>query len=442
MESRLNVLFIGIDTLRADHLGCYGYVRRTSPNIDRLASRGVLFSNAFAPAIPTDPGWTTLFTGVHPLRHCIVSHAGDVVLSEDIPLLSQVLKKHDYVTVAVDNLHRWFERGYDYYLDPGYEEAPSGGRKVTADRVNSRAVEWLRGWASRRRGDERFFMFVHYWDPHTPYVPPSPYDRMFYKGDERDPRNPTMRKVREISPIWFLFERWLRGITDVEYVVAQYDGEIAYVDSKVGELLEVLDELGLVEETLVVLTSDHGELMIEHDIYFDHHGLYDPNVRVPLAMSCPGILPHGVVVDAFVQHVDVAPTILGLLGLGHEWMDGMDLMEVLYGGREGYREVYLFENTWMCKRAIRTRKWKLIKTVKERDLYGRPVGWLELYDLERDPYETTNLAASEVDVARSLERQLEAWVRRALGDRPDPQLSQRTSLRSRFLEKLRQCGRV
>src|SRR5438105_5034323 len=158
----MNILFIVVDTLRADHLGCYGYGKPTSPAIDRLASEGVLFERCYAPGIPTTPAHTTMYTGMHPLSHNIVCHGGSVELDRKIPVLPELLQWAGYTTCAVDNLFDikpWLARGYEFYINPSHRHKMR--LLVSADEINRRAIPWLKAHAG-----EPFFLFVHYWEPH------------------------------------------------------------------------------------------------------------------------------------------------------------------------------------------------------------------------------------------------------------------------------------
>ncbi len=440
VDEGVNVILIAIDTLRASHLSCYGYEKSTSPNIDKLASEGVLFSNCFAPAIPTHPAFTTILTGVHPLTHRIVCHAGKVDLSPFIPLVTEILRDRGYVTAAVDNLVRtgrfaragWFARGYDYYLNPGGITVISKGVKVNADKVNSLAT-WFLDWFHERHGDKRFFLFLHYWDPHAPYLPPEEYIDRFYKGD------PTEGDLegRLKKTLWgreACLKGWLgrlireKGIRDKAYVDASYDAEIAYVDERVGQLLRKLEELGIEDDTLVILTSDHGEGLGDNDVYYDHHGLYDWDIRVPLIMRFPQRLPKGARVDALVQQTDIVPTILEIAGIPiPEYISGRSLLSIFDKEWRGYSAIYTMENTRMTKRAIRTRRWKLIEAIRP-DIYGRPAGHLELYDLSKDPEEKENLTDTDEDLALSLLGRLEKWYRATLKGKGDPLIEQEISL--------------
>ena len=188
----------------------------------------------------------------------------------------------------------------------------------------------------RRRG-QPFFLFAHYWDPHTPYLPPAPFSRMFYAGDERDPPNRSMDPVFAFEPFTHYFQQWMGGVTDIRFPVAQYDAEIAYVDSALAHVFSRLDALDLTESTLVIVTADHGECLDDHVCWFDHHGLYEENVHVPLLMRLPGRIPAGRRIEGFATLTDVAPTVLEAIGLGEvagqEGMEGQSLWGQLTGAR-------------------------------------------------------------------------------------------------------------
>ncbi|HLV81286.1 MAG TPA: sulfatase, partial [Chthonomonadaceae bacterium] len=264
----MNIVFIVIDTLRASRLSSYGYSRPTSPSLDRLAAQGARFTRCFAPGIPTTPAHTTIYTGLHPLTHNIVSHGGKADLDRKIPVLPELLQAAGYTTAAVDNLYDikpWLARGYEFYINPAFRHKLR--LLVSCEEINARAIPWLRAHAR-----EQFFLFLHYWEPHTPYMPPERY-RTFYPPD-RDPFSPEYTSFEPIKrqPFWGMFgDIWFKKlgpVTDAEYIASLYDAEIRHVDDGVAEILAALEEMGLAEETLVVLTGDHGESLYSHDIYF------------------------------------------------------------------------------------------------------------------------------------------------------------------------------
>jgi arylsulfatase len=432
VETPTNVLLITVDTLRADRLGCYGHSRPTSPNIDRLAAQGALAERFFCAGIPTQPSYTTLYTGQHPITHGVVAHGGRSVLAKDAPFLPQIFLREGHTTCAVDNLARikpWFGRGYEYYIDPSVRRPLLIG--VTCEELNARTIPWLR---SHR--DEPFFLLMHYWDPHAPLVPPAKYRELFYAGNPVDPANHALDGWWE-HPLGSLARNtWLRRpdgvVTDPAYVEALYDQEVRHLDDAIGELLGELDTLGLAEDTLVVLLGDHGESFTEHGIFFEHHGLYDCTLRIPLLVRWPGHIPAGQRLPQLLQHQDVAPTLLEAAGLSvPDEMDGVSRWPLLTGQANdpGYNALYSCECTWQAKWSVRTDRHKLIVS-REPDRYGNPER--ELYDLAADPGETANLATTEPGLAARLEGELEDWIATRLTDLgrdEDPVRAHGTSIR-------------
>jgi len=428
----VNVLLIAIDTLRADHLGCYGYPRVTSPHIDRLAAEGTLFRDMISPHIPTHPGYTTMFSGHDVFSHQIVCHGGSREPEPEVRFLAEILSDLGYHTLAADNLGRWFERGFAEYRRYSWVSNQAEPQRK-AEAVNEVALDVLNRAAGQ---DKPFFLFVHYWDPHTPYLPPPPFSRMFYEGNEKAPDNHSMDEVFGFAPFAKYFGAWLPGVTDREFPKAQYDAEIAYSDLAVAHVLARLHELGLDEETLVILSADHGETMDEHGCFFDHHGLYDANVCVPLVLRCPGKVPAGQRLAGQVAMYDLAPTVLDYLGHGdriaHERMTGRSVKPLVDGGshRGNYEVVYLAECAWMRKRAVRTSEWKYIEAL-EPDFEGLPP--IELYDLHEEPVkEVTNMLDARPDVADELRTILHDHAKRRPleAGKPDPIMEQSITMRS------------
>ena len=420
----MNILFIAIDTLRADHLGCYGYPRNTSPRIDGVANRGAVFEKTIAPGIPTHPSFVTMMTGQYPITHGVVAHGGSRPIPRTSPWLPAILQKAGYMTCAVDNLGEWqigFSNGYEFYIDPTRRR----GLSINADNreINRRAIPWLTQFAK-----EKFFMFVHYWDTHTPYLPPRAYRNLFYRHDPCDPANKSLDGL-ERHPLGRMWrETWFNklggNVTDADYIEALYDGSIRFCDEGVGKLLRALDETGMAGDTLVIVVSDHGEMMYRHKIFFDHHGLYDGNLRVPLIMAHPAIEPKRI--PHLAAHVDLAPTILDLCGITvPAGMEGFSLAPYLYGADEKpVREFVVSEEcTWQMKWSIRTDTHKFIKALEE-DFYHTPMR--ELYDLRADPHEFNNIAMRESKTAGHLEKTLSRWIKDMMAKnrvRKDPLLA-------------------
>ncbi len=427
----MNILLIAIDTLRADHLGCYGWWRNTSPHLDEVAGRGVIFHEHVSPHIPTHPGYTTLFTGRDVFETQVVTQGGRVDLEADIPMLAEVMQRGGYFTAAADNLGRWFTRGYD--LVQGYNwgtDVKQPWRKAEA--VNEASWEVLKACTGQ---DKPWFAFLHYWDPHTPYLPPPPFDRMFYGGDETDARYDSAREMmREYPAFMHYFQEWMPGLTDVEFPKAQYDAEIAYVDTALRHVWEWLEGLPGGEDTAIIITSDHGEELDEHQMWFDHHGLYETNLHVPLILQHPERLSGGVELGGLTRHVDVAPTVLDLAGFGEAaeeaGMMGTSLLPLVDGeSHDGTcEEVYITENAWMKKRGFRTVQYKFFESLYD-EIHHRPP--FELYDLGEDPEEQHNLAEERPELVAEFKRKLDGYIagRMEGTGKPDPQSYQDITLR-------------
>jgi arylsulfatase A-like enzyme len=423
----MKIVFIVIDTLRADHLKCYGYSENTSPNIDKIASEGVLFERAYASDVPTQPSYTSMFTGQRGVKTGIVSHSLTEDLGYELPYLSGILGANGHLTAAVSTLYmmrRWFAEGFHYYMNPYAGRPRALLQQVDADDINAMAIPWIKANANKD-----FFIFIHYWDPHTRYEPPEKYRGMFYKGeDPTDPRNSSLRDLKR-SVLWPFYKRLLdsmkaannfeRDISDIEFVRAQYDGEIRYVDDKIGELIQTLTDLGVIDETLLILTSDHGESLGEHNEYFDHCTVYEPIVHVPLIIRYPKEFRKGDRIKELVQLIDIPYTILKLANIAiPETFEGKDLRSIANKEIEGYGEVYSNQGLWTAKRTIITKDgWKLIETIDPGFWECPP---LELYNLRKDPKETENLALEEEEVVKELMLKMTMWLKKELGIRPDP----------------------
>ena len=407
----MNIVLIALDTQRADHLGCYGYPKRTSPFIDSIARRGVLYERCYAPNIPTHPSFTTLLTGKEAITHDIVNIGGGVPIADGVRLLPEMLREHGYATAAVDSMGRHFERGFDQYRTYDWDRSdPLVLRK--AETVNAKALPLIE---ELRTSARPFFLFLHYWDPHTPYLPPAAYRRRFYPrdADPYDVANHSMDEAWTWEPFKWYFHSWMPGVTDAEYVINLYDGETTYMDHHLRRIFQALAPVR--HETLVIVTADHGEVLNEQRGYFDHHGLYEGNVHIPLILYWPSKLLGGRRVPGFVQNLDVAPTVLELAGISDRYgMEGLSLLPTAIGLRDhNYDDLYFSEATWQVKRAIRTARWKLIDSI-EADRHGRPMQ--ELFDLEADPTEQHNVIDAHQEVCRELQDRLHAWVQRRLAE--------------------------
>ena len=458
----MNVLWIVVDTLRADRLNCYGYFRKTSPTIDQLAREGVLFEDFQSSGISTGAAFTCLFTGLPSIAHryyATPAHAFNLMDFDDtIPTLPEIVQSNsEHITVAVDNLINFaghmeqMVRGFEFYINPSGESG-FPHPEYTAEEANRRFLPWLRGYAR-----EPFFAFVHLWDPHhAPYRAPG-FRRLFRHEHASLNGLPVRRagagydyvpgwgRVGEIAWGMSLQERYgpeaevdggvgtLGADRDQENDLTHdlYDGSVAHADQEIRRMMDVLEERGVLDQTIVVLTADHGEGLGNHGIW--GHGLpYEDTIHIPLILWRPGLLPEGHRVHGFAQHIDVAPTILDLMGIYQQsrpvgvrlgdrftWqaqgsgdtdiaMEGRSLLPHIRG-KVGGREYALTEVRRgpgdPGYRTLTVKPWKLIESL---------AGERQLYNLDDDPMEKVNLAAARADLADSLSRQLGEWVQRHL----------------------------
>ncbi|MFT5284621.1 MAG: arylsulfatase A-like enzyme [Planctomycetota bacterium] len=413
-----NVVLVSIDSLRADHLASYGYHRETSPTLDRMAREGVLFEQVVAESSWTLPTHHSILTGLASNVHGVLSD--DVRLSEDHTTLAELFKAAGYRTFGVWSgayLHSvfGFDQGFDGWVGVGRtakmdrEEFDLAGSKDerrrvinganvgshksrTSEDVTAQALDFLKDV-----GQRPFFLFLHYFDVHYDYIPPEKYWRRFdpdYAGD--------------YSPEKFISDPAVHADMDereLQHILARYDGEILYVDEYVGQVVQQLELSGLAEQTLVVVTSDHGEEFFEHGYKGHFRTLFDEVLMVPLVFYQPSRLSTGTRIPAQVRHIDIAPTILDWVGLPVPGtMMGTSLASSLTGdqAREDLPAISRLHpeskpGYWISSR---NSDWKLV--LRHRRATGVT---LTDFDLTSDPAELFP-AATESAAARAA---LEAW---------------------------------
>jgi len=450
---RPNIIFIIIDAVRARNVGAYGYDKPTTPNIDNIAQQGVLFRNAYSCTNSTDSSLTSIFSGIYPVGHGILHHGGGLgdeevkaFIQSGTKLLPEILRSEGYSTIALDWLGRWHRSGYDYYSGTKDSKGSRLIEHVTemmsahkSPRLFVRGMIYLRrrvrreAYAAKPMTDlaidliaknptQPFFLLIHYWDVHQGPKPPRHYSHLFRHLDysfmpgSTDKIRNVIRLPHETSSIRLARAVLMRNETVGERI-REYDASIRYVDDEIGRLMETLSKRGIVDQTLVILTSDHGESLSEHQIYFDHHGLYEVSIHVPLIVRYPEVLPGGKAVEGFVQHVDLVPTILDLVDIKRpsEDFDGESLMSLIRTGKELRSSVYAEEAYAERKIGIRTKKYQYIKAPTEESAVCRLCnrihgGVEELYDLESDPEQNHNLVEDKPETAKALRNLLSEWV--------------------------------
>lgn len=411
MEKKPNVILFGIDSLRRDRMSSYGYNRLTTPHIDKIAESGVLFENHFSPSIPTTPGYASMLTGMDCFGTNVVALRHKGPLSDQVKTLPEILNESGYNTTCVGFTGNASSRGFRKYLDYEAWKPDETGRCPKAENLNDVTIPELKRLSEE---DEPFFLFLRHMDPHSPYLPPKPFERIFYDGNETDPNNESLNEMKDFKPFADFITSWLpKNCTDSEYVDAQYDGAVAYMDACIQNILTTVDTLGIEEETLIIITSDHGETLNEHQCWYDHHGLYEPTLVVPLILKYPGKLPEGKRVSDISLIKDLTPTILELIGMKTDIsFDGRNLLSLIEEGNGEAQlesDFYITECTWMRKHGWRTPEWKLIQSL-EPDFHFKPA--IELYNLIKDPKELTNVAEEEPDMVNMLLERMDHFIKK------------------------------
>ena len=412
MPKKPNILLIAIDSIRADHMSCYGYERNTTPHIDRFAEGGTLFENTFSPHIPTTPAYASMLTGRDCFGTQVVALRHQGPLRAEAPTAAEIFRGYGYNTTSVGFKGNPSSRGYDKYLEFDGWGSYATGRVPKAQNLNNATIPELERLTAE---GAPWFVTLRHMDPHAPYLPPQPYERMFYHGDECDPNNRSMDPVLDFKPFGTFFKSWMPpGISDKDYVIAQYDGAIAYMDACIQSIFTALEGMGVLDDTIIVVNGDHGETLYDHELWFDHHGIFDNVLHVPLIIRYPGAVPAGERISGFNQHKDLLPTLLDLAGLAEQaetdgyQFDGQSLMSMVNGDVSSFdSEFYISECTWMRKHGWRTPGWKLMIAL-EPDFHFKPE--IELFNLVEDPNEDNNLAEERPDVVAALRERMDAWI--------------------------------
>jgi arylsulfatase A-like enzyme len=422
-QKKPNILLIAIDSLLATHMSLYGYHLQTTPHIDAFAEEATVFENNISAHIPTTPAYASMLSGKDCFSTNIVALRHKGSYAPDVKTLPEILKTNGYDTVCVGFGGNPANRGFDRYLEYRGWGSLLDGAIPKADNLNKVFLPELDKLAA---SDKPFFVMLRHMDPHSPYLPPAPFDRIFYHGDECAPGNKSMEPVMKFKPFCDYFSGWMPpGITDKDYVIAQYDGAIAYMDACIQRIFTALENLGILDDTIVVLNGDHGETLYDHECWFDHHGIYDVTLKVPLLIRYPDKVPAGLRVGGFSQHKNLVPTLLELAEIKTDiQFDGESLMRLVDGDAHSFESgIYITECTWMRKHGWRTPEWKLIVAL-EPDFHFKPA--VELYNLVTDPDELNNIADQHPGVVALLKGEMAAHIaqRSAATGRPNPMENQ------------------
>lgn len=429
-KGRPSIILITLDALRPDHLGCYGYGRNTSPHIDRIAKEGAIFTQAIAQSSYTAGSVASLITSTYPNIHGVKDW--EYQLSRRIPFtLAEILKRQGYATALISDqislplISRLADGFTTFNTLRSYTFGPNAKKKQVVN-ITDWAINWLKG--NRKN---KFFLWLYYINPHGPYVAHPPYDKIFLHDKYYNPKkklpfsdNPYQQFAIGAIPRYLM----IGNIREVDYYISQYDGEIAYVDEQIGRLREALKSLGLDKNTVIIINSDHGEGMGEHNQYFSHTVfLYDYLIRVPLIIKFAKDIPAGIKIGTQVRGIDIAPTILDLLGIPkYEFMQGESLLPLLRNPDYNF-DPFSYSEFFGIK-CVRTNEWKLIYNSENRRY--------ELYNLKNDPLELNDLSSAEKSRFEFFKEKLDDYMHES-----DPQeIKIRRQLSQDEKERLKSLG--
>lgn len=431
----MRILYLDVDTLRPDHLGCYGYGRNTSPNIDRIAAEGLVSRNCYASDAPCLPSRSALFSGMFGIHNGAVNHGGARadMFNEGSERGFRLFRSQNgwigrmrqagFRTVTVSP---FAERHSAWDFCAGWNEIYNSGKggMESAEEIQPYARDWVR----RNGSSDNWFLHVHYWDPHTPYRAPLDFGEPFAEA----PLPPEADWISEedIARGFAAFgshspqdlggfgnarnERWPRipaaicSKADYKKWIDGYDTGILYMDRHFGELLEILDHQGVLEGTAIIISSDHGENQGELNIFGDHQTADESTARIPLVVRWPGGR-KGAVESSLHYNVDLPCTMMELLGkpIPPHW-DGASFASAVTGDADaGHEYLVLSQMAWACQRSVRWGRHLLLRTY---DPGMKDLPPISLYDLKDDPHETHDLSAARPDLVDRGLALLERWT--------------------------------
>lgn len=398
-----NLLFITLDTTRADALSCYGAAPGTTPMIDQIGAEGTIFERAYSQTNSTNSSHVAMFTGRHAIDTTILNN--ETTAPEDLETLPAAFQRHGYRTGGFPAVPHASEILLDL---PGFDMSYELTAGILAQDVIDRTIDWI-----TEPSDDPFFAWVHFYDPHTPYSAPPPYPQRFYKGDPWSGDSPPIESdpAFRLAPV--ISREQFTGLRDLSYPWEMYRAELRYTDDQIARLVTRLKDAGLYDDTAIVIVSDHGESFGEHDIYYSHFSLYDTNLVIPLVVRFPGF-PIGVRSRAAVTHLDLVPTLTEAFGITMDPVSdagfpGRSLLGALRSDDTAIepRETFVHEHAYNNQVAVREGPWKAIFRIVPSD-YDIPEE--QLFHTERDPGETRNLARSERERLAAMRAVAEPWI--------------------------------
>lgn len=427
----MRIIYFDIDCLRPDHLGCYGYNRPTSPAIDEIARQGTRFNHYYCASSPCLPSRTAWSSGRFGIRNGVISnHSAGARFriksthyngpESENEMFARQLRRHGYDTISFSNFadrHSalWFMHGWSEFHTPNLKCGVE-----TAEEVNAPVLRWLKQNASR----DNYFMHINYWDVHRCYKMDASWADRFRDSPvpQRWPDEEAIRQHQSIQGLFTAQGQFHQGRSpyplmpgaissrrDFEHMVTGYDAAIAYVDQHVSQVLAELERQNLLEETVIIISGDHGDAFGEHGVYSDHVCADECVQRVPLIVKWPGMAPEGGQCSSLLYNVDFAPTVCDLLGVPTpmDW-DGDSFKQNLCGDGGLERDHLVWDCAlYTVQRAVRTKSHLMIRTYDDHGYSFAPV---ELYNMETDPYQAKDIAPENPALVAECTSRMEEWV--------------------------------
>jgi arylsulfatase A-like enzyme len=439
----MKIIYLDLDTLRADHLGCYGYHRDTSPHIDALAARGVRFDHYYTSDAPCLPSRTALMTGLFGIHSGVVGHggtAGDLRLEGRTRGFRTRLNQTSLPgMLRAAGLHTCFiggfaERHSTWSFYAGFSEIHDTGKggMESAEEVTPKVLDWIAANAGR----ENWYLHVNYWDPHTPYRAPEGFGNPFEDQPlpgwitpeilESHRRLPGPHSAQEINmydnaedPRYPRHPGEIKDMADLRKLFDGYDCGIRYMDTHIGQVLAALEAQGVLEEVAVIVSSDHGENMGELGIYAEHGTADSITCRIPMIMCWPGG-PRGAVDTGLHYHLDILPTLADLLDRPRaaHW-DGQSYAQALQSSTsetDGREYLVISQNAHICQRSVRWKQWLYLRTYHDGyRLFPDEM----LFDIEADPHLQHDQTPRRPDILQECRSRLTAWHDAMMASMPD-----------------------
>ena len=441
----MRILYLDIDSLRPDHFGCYGYHRNTTPNMDRIAREGVRFSHVYCNSSPCVPARASFISGRFGINHGALTHWGPgskfrgpydgLRYWQDMPLLNRHLRQNGYKTVSFSS---FADRHQAFWFCGGWSEMHTPSLNMgneDADEVNAALLPWLQ----EHGAEDDWFLHAQYWDPHRNYTVAPEWVDLF--AEDPPPSWPNEEAIAEHqdnygpftasglfpqfsdgkSPISTMPDQ-IADLGDFKQFVDGYDGAIRFMDDQIGQVFQALADLGVLEETAIIISADHGEAMGEQGIYGDHVCAGEAVHNVPLIIKWPGITPADSSYDGLLYNVDLHPTLCELLGLPvpPRW-DGEPFAAAVRGEAWEGRPYLVWDHAlYCCQRAVRTRDWLYMRTYHP-GLFPFEDGML--YQMQEDPHQTHNLFYERPELIAPFDQMMQNYLQENLGyhgSTPDP----------------------